>query len=164
MRALTPRSRMHGEQGASMALILALIIILGLCVGGIAIQGSSGMLAVQGVKNQRADVYGAEGAIDAAINHIRNDLTRGRLDATTCPNDAHYLSNPIFKAASEAGDVTVTCKSLNGYGTEIEGINYPENSILTTAASRDIPSMMSTPTCSARGTPASALAGTARAS
>ncbi len=132
MRALTPRSRLHGQQGASMALILALIAILGLCVGAIATQGTAGMLAVQGVTNQRSDVYGAEGAVDSAINYIRNDLTRGRLDTTKCPASNHNLSNPIFQGTGDTGTVTVTCQSLAGSGSEIEGINYPENAILTT--------------------------------
>jgi hypothetical protein len=129
MRALTPRSRLHGEQGASMAIILALIVILGLCVGAIAIQGQAGMLAVQGVKNQRQDVYGAEGAIDAAINYIRGDLTRGRWDDANCPADT---ANPnFFSSPSDGGTVTVSCKSLAPGGLEIEGINYPENAIRT---------------------------------
>jgi hypothetical protein len=132
MRALTPRSRLHGQQGASMALILALIAILGLCVGAIATQGTAGMMAVRGVTNQRSDVYGAAGAVDSAINFIRNDLTRGRLDTSSCPASAHNLSNPIFQAPGETGTVTVTCRSLAGSGTEIEGINFPENAILTT--------------------------------
>src|SRR4249920_1375656 len=109
MRALTPRSRLHGEQGASMALILALIAILGLCVGGIAVQGTAGMMAVKGVSNQRSDVYGAESAIDGAINHIRDDLALGRPDTTSCPTTGPAT---IFTAPSDAGPVTVTCNSL----------------------------------------------------
>jgi hypothetical protein len=128
MRALTPRSRLHGEGGASLAIILALIAILGLCVGAIATQGTAGMLAVQGVKNQRADIYGAEGAIDAAINYIRGDLTRGRWDDTRCPADS---AAELFKAPSDVGTVTVTCKSLAPGGVEIEGVNYPENAVRT---------------------------------
>lgn len=113
-----------------MALILALIAILGLCVGGIAVQGTAGMMAVQGVRNQRSDVYGAEGAIDAAINHIRDDLTLGRPDTTSCPTTGPAT---IFTAPSDAGPVTVTCKSLASGVNEIEGVNYPENAVLTTS-------------------------------
>jgi hypothetical protein len=112
-----------------MAIILTLIVILGLAVGSIAIQGTAGMLAVQGVKNQRQDVYGAEGAIDAAINYIRGDLARGRWDDTSCPSDA---ANPnFFTAPSDSGTVTVSCKSLAPGGIEIEGVNYPENAVRT---------------------------------
>ncbi len=130
MRALTPRSRLHGERGASMVLILALITILGLCVGGIAVQGTAGMMAVQGVKNQRNDIYGAEGAIDGAINYIRNDLTRGRFGADNCPSSG--TPPTIFSLPSDAGTMNVTCRSLAGSGDEIEGVNYPENAVLTT--------------------------------
>jgi hypothetical protein len=115
-----------------MALILALIAILGLCIGAIAMQGTAGMLAVQGVRNQRADVYGAEGAIEGAINHLRDDLTRGRPGPTHCPTAPTPPTN-LFTAPSDVGPVTVTCRSLGNGGEEIEGLNYPENAILTTS-------------------------------
>jgi hypothetical protein len=153
MRALAPRSRLHGEQGASMALILALIAILGLCVGAIATQGTAGMLAVQGVRNQRSDVYGAEGAIDGAINYMRDNLTRGRLDTGSCPDAGPYPT--IFTAPSDVGNVTVTCRSLGTSGTEVEGVNYPENAVLTTAGLPGYP----VPNNSCSGDPGICLSG-----
>ena len=134
MRALTPRSRLHGEQGASLAIILALIAILGICIGAIATQGTAGMMAVRGVANQRGDVYGAEGAIDGAVNYMRNDLTRGRADASSCPTSTITTGSPVFYTApSDVGNVTVYCRSFSSSGAEIEGVNYPENAILTTS-------------------------------
>jgi hypothetical protein len=154
MRALTPRSRLHGEQGASMALILALIAILGLCVGGIAVQGTAGMMAVKGVSNQRSDVYGAESAIDGAINHIRDDLALGRPDTTSCPTTGPAT---IFTAPSDAGPVTVTCKSLATGVNEIEGLNFPENAILTTSGLPGYPNPV--PNNSCNGDPGICLTG-----
>lgn len=148
MRALTPRARLHGEQGASLALILALIAILGLCVGGIAVQGTAGMMAVKGVSNQRSDVYGAEGAIDAAINHIRDDLTRGRPGTEKCAQPATASPPVIFTGPSDFGDVTVTCRVFeNGWGIPVSGANYPAYAILTTGGLPDYPEVDQVSAC-----------------
>lgn len=145
MGRLSPRSRLHGEQGASLVVILALTIILGLCVGGIAVQGTAGMLAVQGVKNQRDDIYGAAGAIDAALNYVRGDITMGRYEDVNCPGGT---ANPdFFSAPSESGTVTVSCKSLAPGGLEVEGINYPENSIRTMSGLPGYPVVTTNSTC-----------------
>lgn len=132
MRALSRRSRMHGEQGASLVIILLLISILGLSIGAIATQGTAGMLAVKGVANQRSDVYGAESAADAAINYMRGNLTRGRPGTDNCgqPGD----SNPptILTSTTDVGQMTVTCRAFaSGYGIPVAGTNTPANAILT---------------------------------
>jgi hypothetical protein len=146
MRVFTPRSRLHGEHGASLALIMSLIVIIGIGVATMATQGTAGMMAVQGVHNQRSDVYGAENAVDATINYMRNDLTKGRFGTSTCPSTSPAT---IFTGPSDNGNVTVTCKSLTGSGVAFEGANYPAYAIQTTTGLTGYPTSI----CSGTGNP-----------
>src|SRR5829696_7766685 len=100
------RTRMRGERGASMVIVLTMIVVFGILMVAIGGQGQAGLLASNGVRSERGSQYAASGAMDGAINSMRGTITKGR----------YGLSCPPFNGAS--GGVVVDCSPLPGSGAQ----------------------------------------------
>ena len=68
---MTPRRRAHGEDGASLMLALAFIVLFAVTVPPLLNLGTGNLLATSRLSEQRAAVYAADGATDAAIQYLR---------------------------------------------------------------------------------------------
>lgn len=133
--------RCSGERGASLVIVLAIAIALGLFIAAIGSQGSAGVLSGQAVKTQRGNLNGLQGAIDGAINYLHVDATRGRVDNPPCNGGT------VFNVAG----VPVTCIAEITSGVPIEGPNTPQYALLTTSGLSGYPGGAGTPGISTSG-------------
>lgn len=110
------------ERGATLILVLALTVVMGLVISALLPALQTGLVSARPVEEQRRRSLASEGAIDTTIAFLRPDRTRGR-EGVTCPS---------FTTGSTAGAVTVTCTPQAGSGTPTPGPDSPAHALLTT--------------------------------
>ena len=76
--------RMQGEDGASLILALAFLIVFAVLIPAILDLGTTNVLSTTKLKSQRSTSYEADGAMDGAIQYLRLHPNCAR-PATTCP-------------------------------------------------------------------------------
>jgi len=81
-----PARRMHGEAGASLVIALGFLIMFSLLIPAIVSLGGNNLLGTVRLQNQRSDVYTADGALDGAIQYLRQpaNASCGRPNAAAC--------------------------------------------------------------------------------
>ena len=103
--------RAHGEEGVSLILALAFLVLFGLTVPPLLNLGTANLLSTSRLHDQRATVYAADGATDAAIQYLRSHPGCGRQlqVAASCPilTDSSHSS---FSATvgGQAATTTIT--------------------------------------------------------
>jgi hypothetical protein len=113
----------RGEQGTSLVLALAFMTLFGVTAGLLATFGSVSFKTVASVREQRAVVYAAQGAVDTAIANVRRN---GSYGGATCPT---------MTLPSVAGHtISATCTGEAGSSGAAAGINAPTQALLTVAA------------------------------
>jgi hypothetical protein len=81
---MTARTRAQGEAGVSLVLALIFLASVGLLIPAIARLGSTDAVGTVQLQGQRRDAYAADGAVDAAIQYLRNHHGCGRT-FPSCP-------------------------------------------------------------------------------
>ncbi len=100
--------------------------MFGLLVPVLGQLGSASNVATHVVKSQRFDQLSAESSVQAAIAWARRNRAAGR-DGVDCPS-----FNAAFPRSDGFGrDVTVTCRSVDGFGRLQEGPNTPTYALQT---------------------------------
>ena len=84
--------RAHGEQGVTMILALAFLSLFALLIPALLQLGSANLQDTSRLKEQRTDVYAANGATEGAIQYLRDHPDCGRL-GLTCPTSSVTWSN-----------------------------------------------------------------------
>lgn len=81
------RARCRGEDGASLMMALAFLVLFGLAIPPLLQLGATNLLATSRLQEQRAVVYAADGATDGALQYLRAHPGCGRPFQTigSCP-------------------------------------------------------------------------------
>jgi hypothetical protein len=114
----------RGEQGTSLVLALAFMSLFGVFAAVLAQFGAESFKTVSSVRDQRASVYAAEGAVDTAIDYVRSNASLGQ-------NGGSCLTNFGFPSAA-GHTITASCTGqvpANGGSSA----TLPSNALLTTA-------------------------------
>jgi hypothetical protein len=77
---------MHGEAGASLVIALGFLVMFGLLIPAIVSLGGNNLIGTVRLQDQRADVYTADGALDGAVQYLRQPANGscGRPNAAVC--------------------------------------------------------------------------------
>ncbi len=117
--------RVCRERGAALPLALAFLILFAVLIGLVFDFIHTGMVSSATLNHERNDVYAVNGAVDAAINRVRNDATLGATDSTTSCNMTGVSVNGAL--------ADVSCTPGTGSGEAIPTTAAPPFAILTTA-------------------------------
>ena len=93
-------TRCRGEEGASLILALAFLMVFALLIPALLDLGTTNVLATTRLKDQRSTVYAADGAMDGAIQYLRRNPGCAR-PFGSCP-----VAN--FQATLDGETATVT--------------------------------------------------------
>ncbi len=78
------RQRMRGEDGASLILAMAFLMVFAILIPAILDLGTTNVISTTKLQSQRSTSYEADGAMDGAIQYLRLHSNCAR-PATTCP-------------------------------------------------------------------------------
>lgn len=92
----------RNEQGTALVLALLFLSLFGALIAVVLGATGNSVLATQRLREQRAEVYAADGATDGAIQFVRTNTSRG----------AYGGSCPVFTATVGGATATVTCGSV----------------------------------------------------
>ena len=112
------RPRLHGEDGASLLIALAFLSLFGLLVPALLNLGITDLEATGRLREQRTDVYTADGATDGAIQYLRTHSSCGRPIAGSCPISQFQYSDPV------AGITATTTWQYVGNGFDFDRTLY----------------------------------------
>lgn len=114
----------QGEQGSALILALVFLSLFGLAIAALLTFSDTGVRATLALAGQGKTVYSADGGVEAAINVLRLDQTRGR-EGGACPD--------LRLANTNSVTVTVTCAPMPGSGVSSGSgsQNRPKRAILT---------------------------------
>ena len=122
-RRLNPK--LCREDGAALPMALGFLMLFAVLIGLIFTYVSASLAASTKLETERNDLAAASGAVDAAINRVRNDASLGKSDSTTpCT-----LNGVPVNAAL----VDVACDAATGSGEPIPTTAAPPFAILTTS-------------------------------
>jgi hypothetical protein len=124
-------ARSRNEEGAALVLVLILVTVIGLGLAALLTRSDTSIKATVGLRDQAAATYNADGAMQAAINNIRNS-TYNHSAGQTCFNGSNTLQLNGFYGADSAA---VTCeadpKKVLIQCPSLSQCNRPGNAILT---------------------------------
>lgn len=125
------RAQAHGDEGASLVLVMVFIMAVGLVVVALLSYAQTGLTSAQATQSRQLLASDAAGAMDVAITTIRNSAYADPA-TQTCPAD--NLTVPGVEAA-----VRVTCQPAPGTGISagtvpITSLNRPGSAVLTLGA------------------------------
>ncbi len=128
-RLLRVPSPSRDERGTSLVLALAFITLFGVGAGVLAQFGAVSFQTVKSVRDQRAAVYAAQGAVDTAIDFVRGNSSLGT-NGGSCPT----LSFPA--AAGHTINATCAGQAVSGGGSVA---SFPSQALLTTGTGSSEP-------------------------
>jgi hypothetical protein len=119
------------EDGAALVLVLILVTVIALGLAALLTRSDTGIRATVGLRDQAAATYNADGAMQAAVNNLRNS-TYNHAAGQTCFNGSDTLQLNGFYGSDSAAvtcqadpkKVLIRCPSLSD-------CNRPGNAILT---------------------------------
>jgi len=137
------RQRAEDESGATLIVVLLLVTVVAMVVGATLSLTDTSIHTTLAVRAQAANAYGAQGAVDAAINALRTNTYNNDVTSTTYPKcfgNTDTLVLPNFYPASTGGaasSAAVTCSpdpttGAAGPQVPIKDDQKPGNAILTT--------------------------------
>ncbi len=105
--------RVRDEDGQVLLLALGFLMFIGVIIGATLTFAASSMLGTQRLREQRATVYAADGAIDAAIQVGRADTGVGAYGDARCQRPGASSATPALlttkATTSEKTQATVIC-------------------------------------------------------
>lgn len=115
--------RMRGERGTSLVIAMSFLSIFGLISIAILGFGDVSLRATAAYRNQRAQNYATDAALQAAINRVRHDPAIGR-DPGVYPSDVCNPSNTTsalinIASTSSSPPMVVSCQVQSGGGSGI---------------------------------------------
>jgi hypothetical protein len=102
--------RPQDENGQALPLALGFLVFFGLVIAATLSFATSSMLATQRLREERAVLYAADGAIDGAIQYARGHPAAGAFGAPPCN----------FRAALNDVTASVTCVSRVTSPTDLD--------------------------------------------
>jgi len=137
------RQRVGDESGATLIVVLLLVTVVAMVVGATLSLTDTSIHTTLAVRSQAANAYGAQGAVDAAINALRTNTYNNDVTSSTYPKcfgTTDTLVLPNFYPASTGGaasSAAVTCSpdpttGAAGPQVPIKDDQKPGNAILTT--------------------------------
>jgi hypothetical protein len=130
-------ARAHREDGAALVLVLILVTVIALGLGALLTRSDTSIRATVGLRDQAAATYNADGAMQAAINNLRNSTynhTAGQtcFSGTNAQDSGATLGLDNFYSDDSAA---VTCsadpKRVRIQCPSLHDCNRPGNAILT---------------------------------
>lgn len=130
------RRRFHGEDGTSLVLALMFLAVFGVLSIALLGFGDASTRANNGYRTQRARNLATDGALDGAINRVKNDPAIGHDPATftgdTCnPANNQVLYSQAATASTPAVQVSCEVEAGSGSGRPKELGSAPPYSLLT---------------------------------
>jgi hypothetical protein len=120
------------ERGTSLVIALAFMTLFGVGSAMLAQFGAVSFQTVKSVRDQRASVYAAQGAVDTAIGYVRGNSSLGTLGGP-CLNPL-----PMPAAAGHSIDATCTGQAPAGGGGGSSGASFPSQALLTMATGSEV--------------------------
>jgi len=108
--------RCRGERGASLVIALGFLALCGVLIPAIVNLAGTNLSGTSRLHTQRGDLYAADGAVDGALQYLRQHPACGTLYGN-CPSPATDPSCPGgtgFSAAINGGIACVTVKAKGG--------------------------------------------------
>jgi hypothetical protein len=131
MRDRIARARARGDEGAALVLALIVITVVALSLTALLNLSDTSVRTTVGLRDQVADTYNADGAMQAAINNLRNS-TYNHNAGQHCFGASDTLQLSSFYGSSSAA---VTCtadpKKVLIQCPSLSQCNRPGNAILT---------------------------------
>ncbi len=125
------RARRRGEEGAALVLALILVTVIALALGALLTRTDTSVRVTVGLRDQAAATYDADGALQAAINNLRNSSYNDS-PGQKCFGSSNTLQLDNFYGADSAA---VTCaadpKRVLIQCPSLSQCNRPGNAILS---------------------------------
>ena len=123
--------RRRDERGASLLLVLVVVTVIALALAALLSRTDSAQRVSKSLRDQTVASYAADGAMDAAINNLRNSNYNGE-SGQRCFGLSDTLSLVLFNGLDSAA---VTCrpdpKQVVVHCEDSTDCNRPDNAILT---------------------------------
>lgn len=120
----------RGEDGAALVLVLIIVTVIALALSALLTRADTGLRATRGLHGQATETYDADGALQAAINNLRNSTFNG--GSNRCFDGSDTLRLDGF---TSTGSASVTCKAdpkkVLIQCPSLSSCNRPGNAILT---------------------------------
>ena len=101
--------RARDEDGQVLLLALGFLLFFGLVIGAMLTFAGASVLGAQRLREQRSSVYGADGAVDAAIQVARTDTGVGAYGDARCqPPGASSATPVLLTTTATTPDATTT--------------------------------------------------------
>lgn len=124
-------ARAHREDGAALVLVLILVTVIALGLSALLTRSDTSIRATVGLRDQAAATYNADGAMQAAINNLRNS-TYNHAAGQNCFGASNTLQlNGFYGADSAAVTCTADPKKVLIQCPSLSDCNRPGNAILT---------------------------------
>ena len=107
--------RCRGERGASLVLTLGFLALCGVLIPAIVNLAGTNLAGTSRLHSQRSDLYAADGAVDGAIQYLRQNSGCGTLYGN-CPSPVTDPSCPGGTGFSASVNGTVACVAVNAKG------------------------------------------------
>jgi hypothetical protein len=105
--------RAQDEEGQVLLLALGFLLFFGLVIGAMLTFAGASVLGSQRLREQRSTVYGADGAVDAAIQVARSDTGVGAYGDARCQPPGSSSASPALLTTTATTDdhtvATVIC-------------------------------------------------------
>ena len=127
------RSRMRSDDGASLVVVMAFVVCVGLVVTALLGYAQTGLVSAEATRSRHLLASDASAALDAAITTVRHSDYANQSAAVPCP------ANGMVVDGAE-GPVTVVCRPEPGSGVSagtvpISDLNRPGSAVLTLGTS-----------------------------
>jgi Tfp pilus assembly protein PilX len=134
----------RGEDGAALVIVLIIVTVVGLVLGAVLTLADTSVRATVALRDQTGSAYNADGAAQAAINKLRNELFNN--GTGECFGGSDTLGLRDFYPATRgqqgnaASSASVRCKAEPGTGAQgspvpISSANKPGTAVLTLGTS-----------------------------
>ena len=126
-----PQKTQRNDDGAALVLVLVVVTVVALVLGALLSFADTSVRTTVNLRDQAASAYEADGALQAAVNNIRNSNFSGQT-GQHCFGGSDTLSLPNFNGsdsaavscAADPAKVLIQCPSLSH-------CNRPGNAVLT---------------------------------
>jgi hypothetical protein len=104
--------RVKDEEGQVLLLALGFLLFFGLVIGAMLTFAGASVLGTERLREQRATVYAADGAIDAAIQVGRSDTGVGAYGDARCQPPGASSATPILLTTTATTDEKTEAKVI----------------------------------------------------
>lgn len=133
------------ETGASLILALAMVTLISVALVAALGFATASLHTVSVIGTQRATAYSADGAMQTALQTLRNNATTGTTAiGTACPT-------VTYPATGGQPAATVTCQVVAARGKGVPGVNMPPYAIWALGTSSSEPGLYASPSLKVNG-------------